>query len=429
MTLEKGTQKAQALDTHKDQVVVSLNSMVKGRDISRPVDVRKVQREIAQRQNFMEKSLTLIDDNTLPNLTDALGEMLGKVAEDENLKSALCDFLCTKVGLDPHTGIALIRKMLDYQHSKDVVRAVARIVSSNQDFLHESMRELSQFLLAIPDSDITGLLMEILAMEIDKFQFRQEHIWLVRLDSKNNPVVLYNNKGELYPPFVDQDWDGECDTDNLGRPIDINGNVINIWAFDSQEYWNGKGKILVKRDQYRRAVSPKGRPIFQYFDAQKTILSSVLYNAGRCLAKNIHRDLQMVGVEALNPLKEYTDSSGNRYLGYSDKSHLYKTLQGMLKVLKNQQARYLVNGFLSMLGQNPTGTEASLKGMGKLIWMLKDGDLNDPKKLGDYMLEIIDSKKIPELIDMLEIMSKIQVPGSGYPNMTLLFMMYLQGNV
>ena len=131
---------------------------------------------------------------------------------------------------------------------------------------------MHDYLITLPDNEsqffFTLLSQPLVSLKADL----GKPIWIAKLDVNDNPIVL-SFEDQLYPPFIDWDFDGICDVDDQGNPIDENGKVIDIPAFGQQVYKDKYGKILVERDSLGRAISATtGDLIYHYYDAKATFL-------------------------------------------------------------------------------------------------------------------------------------------------------------
>ncbi len=410
VTQNNGVVKALALDEHREHFISSLNSIAKGTDVTQPIQKRSI--AIQGNKDILNALFGLIDDDTLPDMTDALGQILNELARNpENLK-ALSEFSQTKVGVEYRNFVALLRKIFLHPQCQEIANAVDRLIETNPDFLKNILATFSSTLSSLPSPELTQIILDLLATDMkdlssdDSSQDRA--VWLVRLDSQNNPKVLKDGFGYLYPPFVDADWNGECDVDHLGRPIDKYGKVIQLEAFGKNGYQDGKGKWLVTRDQEGKAVSSEGKLVFEYFDAQKTVLSAFLYNLGRAIELDILHDFHQANFVALKPMKQFEDEDGP-YWGYSDEGDLVKGSLSALSLLKKDDFRDFLRVIQKVFEKDPLKAEKVLKALGQVMVSLRDNNFSSPAEIAEILPSIFEKPSSPEVAEMMEILRNTHI--------------------
>jgi hypothetical protein len=412
--------------THKDTLVVAMNNLFAGKDTT------KLSRAGTPDPELYRTLYDLVRDNTLPQFTDALSMFLQEMGSDTATVEAVSAFVNTRCGTDFRSVVEMARKMFNYQKSPDVCKAIARIVQNNPEFLKQVFSMLSEGLSSLPETgpemEPMAKLLAALATELSvSNDLLGSPAWLARLDRNSNPKV--QGSGASMPaPFVDKDADDICDVNAEGKPIDKNGNVLEIPAFSTRPYYDSEGLLLLTRDSSGRALMLDGNPAFVYYNAKKTVLGVVLYSIAEAVERGMVKDGFMFAKISLLPKKTYSDSQGS-YEGYSNESELVKAGVGALNLLKLEQTRHLLIGSAMLFEQNPAGAEAFLLGLCKLFCMLRDEELQNPEQLGNRMVEIIQSGSIPEILVGFEAMEKIVVPESGMPNLTILFIYWLSGNI
>ena len=418
-------------DKHKDRIIAAVNNLFKNVDTTAPLASKPPQ--TAANGDVFRTLYDLIDDGTLPQLTDAVGLFLQEIAADQETVGAATDFVNARIGCDMQSVVELVRRMLSYPKTPEVCKAIARLIQSNPELLRNLFRIISEGLATLPESgpeaEFMSLLLEILSLEppVAMDPTLGTPAWMVRLDTNNNYKVT-GIGSEMCRPFNDKDSDGVCDTNAAGKPVDAQGNVLDIPAFSNKEYQDSQGQTVIFRDTLGRAVTGSGSLVFEYYNAKKTILGILIYNFGEAIQRNIPRDLFQFARVALLPKKSYTDILG-RYEGYSDESDCFKAGLGAINLLKRDLTRHLLRGLAGLLDQNSNGAEAFLVGLGKLLCILRDEPIENPGMIAARIMQLIQSGAIPEILIGLQAMEQIQVPESGMPNMAMLFMYWLSGNI
>lgn len=417
----------QPIAVHRDRIILAVNNIFEAKDTSaRTVSTR----DSGNNQEQLIKTLyNLIDDGTLPQLSDSLGLFLQEIGGDPGISRALTDFLNTRTGTNFHNIVELLRKMLKNPKSDEVCRTVARLVQNNPDLLKNVFRLLSDALVSIPETQETCTMMDFLSKEVSDKNDLGDPAWLARLDANNNPKV--RGQGSTMPaPFVDKNDDGICDVDGQGRPVDADGHVLQIPALAQEEYQDHNGNILIRRDNYGRAVTPNGELVFEYYDAKRTVLGLVLYNLRPVLQQHILRDLYLFGKIALLPKKPYADEQGN-YEGYADDGELVKACVGALDLLKTADTRLLLKGFARLFvdEQHPNTARLFMVGFAKVVFKLRDEPLPNVDTLMVRMMQMIMFGEVPEIKQALLEMGAINYDLPEPTNMYTLFYDWLTANI
>lgn len=403
---------------HEAKIIEALNAVV----VTTPAQKVK---GTEPNEDILKALFDLVRDNTLPQLTNALGKLLKTIGEDSNTVSALTALCNTKTGMDSENIIAMLHKLLEYPKSDELWKAIATLLEKNPDLLKEICRLVHHVLINL-DPEASAEVFAFLCKEVTQLSMDLGRpAWSVRLDSKDNPQVRKTQDG-IFAPFVDSDADGVCDTNASGKPIDAAGNVLDIAAFSDKEYKDGEGKILIQRDSFRRAISPEGQWIFEYYDAKKSILAIFLFAIGQAFSSNLPEDLLSFASEALKPMATYTDSQGS-YEGYSQNSHLAKALDGILSLLKDEKVRCLLAGFSKMFQEQEASTvETAFISMGGLFWKewRDNPNIQDQESLQKWFEEFPNNPP-QDIFPMLELMAVTQLEDMPYDNMAMLFFYWI----
>jgi hypothetical protein len=93
--------------------------------------------------------------------------------------------------------------------------------------------------------------------------------WVLRRDDRGIAMVALEG-GAVPAPFADMDRDGQADIDALGRFIDPTGALLDVAA-----PFRIVGETGVPRDGSERALRSDGSHVYDYFDADPTLLAGL----------------------------------------------------------------------------------------------------------------------------------------------------------
>lgn len=416
---ENAQEKLQAYNQHESKVVDAINY------VSENNPAKKRSRERVS-QDILKALFALIRDNTIPQLTQALGKFLKQIEEDQEALKAIADFGNTKTGTDIQNGVDMIHRLLNYEKSEDLWKACATLMKKNPALLKEIFSLLHQVLVHLPKDESTVQFFQFLCQEVvGTSQNLGGPAWTARLDKNDNPKVLGTNNS-LFPPFIDRDNDGVCDTNSEGHPIDKDGNVLEILTFSKEEYKDSEGNVLIRRDNYKRAITPQGELVFEYYDAKKSVLALLVFSASQLLRLNLPEDALKFVKEALKPMKGYVDKWGP-YQGYSDESHAFKTLIGSLELFKDQKVHHLLLGFATMFEQQDWETLApAFVSLGEMFWQeWRDNPaIQDQASLQKWFEDFPNNPPM-QIFPMLQLMASTQIKDLPYDNMAILFFYWI----
>ncbi|RME02802.1 MAG: hypothetical protein D6805_08790 [Planctomycetota bacterium] len=399
-------EKVQALDNNRENLVYAVNTII-------PEEVN---------QNILaplKLILPLVDDGTLPKVTDDLQEILSYLLQHPNdpnkeTLQAIVDLARTK-GLSLRDWSLLLGRLIQYPELEKVMLAISQLVRENdgvddlgnpngeknllQDllaFLSRKLREMKPSPNASNSSlfSLISLQKELLS-EITVRSPLGAPAYSVRLDKNGNPQPAINpSTGTFFPPFVDQNNDGYADTNAEGNFVDAQGQEIQLKPF-------GKNGI---RDQYGRLLnSPGGSPVFVYFNTKKTLLSVLLHLIGVAVQKKLPSHSLQLLESILPPAQNHdngtpADPSDDFKTYPATNNPLLDLLYGLLELFKYNDSPKLLSAFENITKNQPKLTENLLISLGKVFHILQ----NTPIPLSKPDLY----KLIEDLIPLLEDVSK-----------------------
>lgn len=328
-----------------------------------------------------ESILPVVDDGSLPGLTDAVAEALALLVDAEldpdrtALRSAL-EIAQTRSVLETSHALELMRRVLADPELPDHVHALARLgtrTSGDDDVVGLLLGLAARSLEDVGEPSACG---ELTLPSLSDTLLRTEGFvplsgrgapaWVARADDNGNPRVRTSSlTGRLYAPFVDADRDGIADVDALGRPIDADGAIVERDAFGAGAGYDGEG----------RALAEDGALLFEYVDVKQTMLARVLQLGDDALQARVHLDLVDVAEAALGRPEVCPDEPDCRTYGTEDHP-VADTAYLALELLKDDHARALVDTVATLVEEDPELAEELLVAMGKLIEALERTDLS-----------------------------------------------------
>lgn len=357
--------------------------------------------------------LPLVDDGTIPGMTDDIAVILDRLAGDPQTLGALADLSSTRSVIATEDLVALVGRMIQYPATADIFTGVADIVRANDgvdDFgvpngepnlLDDALRlasvKLSTLTLSGTASQNAILVGDLLLQSSQPRSSANlgEPAWAVRIDLHGNPRVAMNPQtGTIYPPFVDLDADGAADVDAAGAPVDVMGNSIDIPAFTDPWATAANG---IQRDGFGRALLPGGTLLYDYFDAKETCLGMFLMVAGELVRRGALSNGAIVadavlGAPATSDAGTPFDPSDD-YLAYPDRNPLTDLAWGGAELLRDPSVVRAVEALSVLATSDPRRTEMVLVAAGKAIEALRTANLQqaDVRRLLDEFLPLLDA--------------------------------------
>lgn len=361
------TGKVQVLDARKVEFVSAVDTIVPpavANNLSSTIDDVRV----------------LVQDGSLPGLTDNLASILELVANDPQdpqrvTLNALVKLSTSKSAIDKDQALKLASRMLAYPELENLFKAIAGVIGENdgldaggarnteRDLVSELLGLLSRRLqgLTRPTSSAPQPPSRLITALLESVELRGgmqvgDPAWAVRTDVNNNPkVALDPATGRLFAPFVDQNRDNVADVDRDGDPIDAQGGKIELAPFGTSG----------TRDVDGRLVNATGRTVYDYFDAKKSALGQVVQLAGRLTEKRVPLEL-LKAVDQTSTRVQRTDSTGT-FVGYADDNPMLDLAWALLEIFRYRDAPKLLDSMSSLIKNDPRRAERIMVHLVKVI--------------------------------------------------------------
>lgn len=303
-TQEEGTARAAAFSAHAGDVVWALNTLTQGKvhDGMLPL---------------MEEFLPLYDDRpggkpgALPIMTRDLAGILDDLVADDGVLEALAR-LATVPEANPHAVMSLLGAT-----ARNPIQLLDRMIDLVLDLepeLTELFRYLHRELPTLEEgyvvrSDQKTFLQRLLDVTIEvTTEPIGPPVYSARIDGRGAPVVNRLPNGQFPAPFVDVNGDGLVDVDAYSRPLDGNGQVIDMPTFAWQP------KAGESRDRLGRAIVDQTL-VYDYFDLRQTMLAYMMRDGRKMVADGVHFDLFTAFDALLGGRVTRTDEDGS-YTGF-----------------------------------------------------------------------------------------------------------------
>jgi len=280
--------------------------------------------------------------------------------------AALAKFAAS-YGAPPDAMNRLLYRVLSYD--QEIFPPLQHLVADQEPPLTEILRwahrKIQDMAPAEPVTHPT--LGERLLVEVSSSLDTGSPAWAIVLDDNGNPVVNQRDGGGPLDPFVDSNGDGLVDTDAYGRPVDDQGDPIELPVFSERSY-RGEG-----RDDYGRALGP-GRTIYEYFDVKRTLLGHVLWNLHPLLQQGILWNLFTAFEGLLGSKVSRVDDDGP-YPGFDGKaSPIMDLMYALREIRRYPRLPQLLQTLKAVVVANPQLVEQLLTELGKAIKIFEGPD-------------------------------------------------------
>ena len=245
---------------------------------------------------FLGRIVDLYNDDTIPNATRALGDIMNEVKADPDLQAALAR-VDARQGYRPLSlAIGVARPALAYPRLVELSRALLNVLittptsAGGQAFtqgelvLYNEMRTPStapalSLLSSTPDPTLGGRLIlsrprslleamqQVALTQGSAFQIADPS-YIVQRDSRGYASVPLVN-GAVPAPFVDSTGDGLPDVNALGQFVTSDGSVPASPLFSVDG-------VQGPRDSAGRALNSDQSLLYDYVDVDSTVLGRVL---------------------------------------------------------------------------------------------------------------------------------------------------------
>lgn len=279
-TPAEGSARATAFTGHQSDVTWALNTLTQG----------KVQHGMLP---LLEEFLPLYADKAdgkpgaLPTMTRDLAGIMDDLVADDGVLEAVA-----RLGTAPEANPNAITHFLG-SVARHPIQMLDRMVEMTLD-LEPELTELFKYLYRelptleegyIVRSDQKTFLQRLLGVSVDvTTEPIGPPVYSARIDGRGTPVVNRLPNGQFPAPFVDNNGDGLVDIDAYSRPLDGNGNVIDMPTFAYQP------KAGETRDQLGRAIV-ETTLVYDYFDLRQSLIAFLMRDGRQLIADGVHFDL------------------------------------------------------------------------------------------------------------------------------------------
>lgn len=383
-----------ALDARRADFVAAINDVV---------NVRTLQ-GVGQTADAL---YALIDDGTLPTLTDRFSDLLEQLEQDPRAIDGVLRLLRQQKDAIPvDVLIALLGRMFNYDETGELWTAAAQLIDENDgrdaagnpngeptlvpDLLRLVSERLARY-AASGQSGQAGRLGQALE-QMGRALTEEAAIrgtidfgapeWVVRIDRRGRPQVATNPAtGRLYPPFEDGDGDGLADVDPAGRFVDAQGQPISIPTFGrpGDPGYDGSG----------RATAGSGDLLYVYVDAKRTLLALYFKLFGDALARDVDRNACLVLEAALGPVQ----ADGT----YGQDNPVADLSWAALEQLEPDCAPTALRATAALLEQDPARAEQLIVRVARAIEACRQAKQSSP----NASLRLSDPRMVQLMDDML----------------------------
>ncbi len=279
-TPAEGSARASAFSGHQPDVVWALNTLTQG----------KVEHGMLP---LLEEFLPLYDDKpdgkagALPTLTRDLAGILDDLVADDAALEALA-----RLGTAPEANPNALTHMLGTvaRHPIQMIDPMVDMTLDLEPELTELFRWLYRELPTLEEgyvvrSDQKTFLQRLLGVSVDvTTEPIGPPVYSARIDGRGTPVVNRLPNGQFPAPFIDNNGDGQVDIDAYSRPLDANGQAIDMPTFAHQP------KAGETRDQLGRAIIDTTL-VYDYFDLRQSLIAFLMRDGRKLVADGVHFDL------------------------------------------------------------------------------------------------------------------------------------------
>jgi hypothetical protein len=236
-------------------------------------------------KDFLNSMVPFYDDERLPTVSRKLADMLGQVVDPDDARAvAAIEQLST---ISPRVGyrvaqraLGAVRPLLSYGGLDKLSKVLLGLFSEGGDAHDEFAAFLKATALELaddaepktdgPDSTTLHLVLDLLLKEDPALAEGNGKLWTVRRDRRGVAQAVVDE------PFVDADNDGLADLDEQHRFV-VDGAAAerSPWPFARARGADPVGR----RNADGLALNESGLPMFSYFDANATVLASVMREA------------------------------------------------------------------------------------------------------------------------------------------------------
>ena len=286
-TLIDGRKAGDTGPSNRQLLVDALNNMFLGSSKVNPTQEAKLLSDV---QDYLVKILPLTDNDLFPKMVrKGSGFIKDKVESNQGVQDALAR-LDHRLGYRPRqTALGVPRELLAYDHLHELLNTVLAFAGVNGKG-HASLMALIDALgfemrstyrvddpkgknpvhQATRDRTLR-LTLELLFSQHKDFKSNNGALLLARRDWRGVVQVMAGANGALPAPFLDNNGDKQADIDSLGRFITASNKTPPAPFHHDKKV----ADTAARRDSLGRALTPAGKPVYDYVDLDATLLAAL----------------------------------------------------------------------------------------------------------------------------------------------------------
>ena len=321
-------QKAAMLETRRDEFVRAVDTLA-------PAD------QLDEIDLFLQDSLVMIDDETLPGMTRKVEIIMVEASADDALLFAVSDASKPQPAdfISPIAAPDLIGYVTTYPNLREMGIKGSRIVLDNDGFTDDGqpdpaesngITELTRTMATVLDEVDPNAIDDSLAIITRDMLLREDErfaaidatrpLYVAVYDSRGLPMATPDANEDL---FVDGDGDGQPDVDANGNFILKTGGTTDAKPFEAG---------TLQQDAFGRAKGPGDTYAFEYVDLNKTGLGFLIREYATLSANNVIVDLLATFRAILGATVVLSDEHG-AYRGFDPNNPLMDMSWGLVHAL------------------------------------------------------------------------------------------------
>ena len=377
----------------------------------RAVDTIAPESELPAIDAFLQQTLSLIDDDTLPSLTRKTATALEDASNDEALMAALGDASSPQPAdfVSPVAAPDLIGYVTTYPELRQLGLKGARIVLDNDGFTDagvpdydepNGVSELTTTLSVVLEDVDAQVLDDSLSIIVRDMLLREDERFAVADATRPLFVAIYDSRGFPLPNsdvfndlFQDNDADGLPDINDAGEFVLRSGETLPPSAFD-------RAMGPLQRDAFGRAQTEDDTFAFDYVDLNKTGLAFLIREYADLAERGVVTDLLATFRAIMGGTVIHEDSRGP-YRGFNPDNPLMDLSWGAVHALGYEQLPELLDDsaeFFDRASPDFAGVVVALEESVEIAEKYPDAELSQTQTiLFDMIPTLHEIAKDPEL--------------------------------
>jgi hypothetical protein len=372
------------------------------RKIVHSIDTVFPHAELGEIDQFLQKSLRIVDSGLIPSLTRKVGISLRLAAEDtkllEGLSSHLYPDLDTYVSAQFNGSTSA--HVLDFDRLNTLNTTVVPVLLNSDgasttpgDVENRSLESLMLILtdtlrdLEVESEDGSN------AQPLSTFLFSPDPrlasesdkpMYVVDFDHRGYPEVT--DSGFQIPAFVDRDGNGLADIDENGKFIAVDGTSTRVRAFESETEI-----AAAQRDVHGRLETAENTFAFDYVDITRTALHFAVRNLSGLFEKDILYHL-VEAVDAIMGPKTVREDKFGDYTGYRDDNVLADLSYSLVHLVDIPELDQLLSNLSDLFIQKDSALAAgafALEDAGDRLDQYPDAEMADNQTIAYDLIPVL----------------------------------------